>query len=388
MTVTAHIESRDPFVFMACARQALAMSPTCKQFTVHVLGGPRASRPLLLHAAASSEGEREWHASGDGALVFCMETSSPVAAAEGKAEPFRRLSIRAATPGDVDAFVTEAIRRHREEVRSHRTSSREGEEGTAFLTWNDDVGGWERVRLSRPRDSTTVFLPAGVLEECIEDVSHFVAKASTYEQLHIAPIRIYLLHGVPGSGKTTTVHAIASALGRDVACMPFGRGTTDVDVKNALAALPEEAVLCIEDADALFGQDRAARDHCASFATFLAALDGADVTAPAAVILTTNHATILDPAVRRRVDYAVEFRHASKAQCQSMYERFFPPPTHTAFAEVWERVLQPRRPFPTSALHKYLVKSLHTGDPLSPGCIAAFETLASLCSDTSKSVYT
>lgn len=380
----ASIDTRDPFVFMACARQVYRFAkdtvPSC---SLHIIGGGPAgsgSQPCIFHIPGpTSSNWTPFSYTEDVTMSYSMEVSEPLPAAEGKPEPYRRLRLRAPCMECIDGFVRQAIESHRLDVRIHRTAREEGQ--LAFFMWNESVGTWEKHRQAPSRSMDSVFLPGNALQECIEDVEHFFANEALYKKLSVNPIRVYMLHGVPGSGKTSSVQVIASVLGYDVACLSFSKGLTDQDIREAVAAVPDRVVICIEDVDALFGRDRRCRDHDVSFAKFLATLDGVDTSHPTAVFLTTNCLDALDPAVRRRIDWSLEFRAASKEQCRQMYTYFFPAQT-AIFDTVWTRIAASHHPFSTSVFYKYLLKALHHGNPLHAQAAELFESLARFSSHT------
>lgn len=63
----------------------------------------------------------------------------------------------------------------------------------------------------------------------------------------------YLLHGSPGSGKTSLIHAIAGALNLDIYVVSLSKpGINDTTLNSLLCDLPSRSIALIEDIDAAF----------------------------------------------------------------------------------------------------------------------------------------
>lgn len=347
------VESSNPFVFAACCAFVDSLAG------VHSVAAVCAIRPrepdFALFCVARDEGS----------FVFCGETvrfrveSSEPLSTDTKPEPFRTLVL--STEADRSVLlelVNVAIVQHRARMTAPRGHPGEG---VMRYVWDEDSECWDGGKLVAHRPLSTLFLPEGLGEDVAYDLGCFLKQDTKdkYAALHIAPVRVYLLWGVPGGGKSSLVHCLASETGHNLAVVNFNKGTTDRDVCSAVRNLPAKCFLCIEDVDCLFEQ-RATKGHNVTFASLLAALDGAYGSSPLTVFMTTNTVNHLDVALRRRVDYAVEFGFATKYQCKRMFEAFHP--THPGFETLWAHAK--RKNFSTSVFQKYLVRTLQSGDPL------------------------
>ena len=80
--------------------------------------------------------------------------------------------------------------------------------------------------------------------------------------------------GLPGTGKTTLIHALASKFKKNVGFIDFSdRNSTDREIRRAIRKLPDDAFLVIEDIDALF-KDRKGEETNMTFSGLLNILDG------------------------------------------------------------------------------------------------------------------
>lgn len=126
---------------------------------------------------------------------------------------------------------------------------------------------------------------------------------------------VALFHGPSGTGKTLTAHTLADALGRDLQVVSYADlvnmyiGETEKNIVRVFGeARKKGAVLLIDEADAMLGRrgdiQRAVDRHMnMEVNTMLMELERHD----GVVVMTTNHAELLDPALERRIRHKVLF---------------------------------------------------------------------------------
>ena len=187
-------------------------------------------------------------------------------------------------------------------------------------------GDWVRARLGSRRPLSSVVLKAGQGEALLADLQRFFSHRERYAALGIPWRRGYLLYGPPGTGKTSLVTALASELHLNVCTLSLASPiVTDEKIHGLLAAVPQRSLLLIEDVDAFFkNRDTAHAQVRLSFSGFLNALDGVATQEGTVLVMTTNHAEHLDPALVRagRIDERVELGYADEDQLRRLYLKF------------------------------------------------------------------
>lgn len=190
-------------------------------------------------------------------------------------------------------------------------------------------GHWARVRDLGDRPLDTVVLPNGQESEVAQDLRNFLNSREWYESRGIPWRRGYLLHGPPGSGKTTLIAAVAGAVGCNLGIIGLSsRGMNDETLLRLMLDAPEETAIVMEDIDvAVVGRSVARADDSTgvTFTGLLNVLDGIAVRPGQVVWMTTNHLEVLDPALVRpgRMDVNIEFRRATPEQAERLFVKFY-----------------------------------------------------------------
>ncbi len=189
-------------------------------------------------------------------------------------------------------------------------------------------GDWMRARLGSRRPLSSVVLKAGQAQALLADLQRFYGARDRYAELGIPWRRGYLLHGPPGTGKTSLVTALASELRLNVCTLSLASPVvSDEKIHTLLASVPQRSLLLIEDVDAFFRQRDAAHAQVRlSFSGFLNALDGVATQEGSVLFMTTNHLEQLDPALIRagRIDERIELGPCDADQLRRLFLKFQP----------------------------------------------------------------
>jgi len=109
-----------------------------------------------------------------------------------------------------------------------------------YTVWGND---WEQFGRPRPkRPLPSVCLANGVSERIENDLNAFLSRGDWYADRGIPYRRGYLLHGPPGSGKSSFIRALAGSLSYNICILSLaGRGLTDDKLNVLLTNVPERS---------------------------------------------------------------------------------------------------------------------------------------------------
>lgn len=188
---------------------------------------------------------------------------------------------------------------------------------------------WRQVDARDPRPLSTVFLPDGCAESLRDDVKAFMECRNWYVRRGIPYRRGYLFHGIPGSGKTSLICALAGELRLNLYILNLSSSAmSDSQLQYGLSNVPPGSIVLLEDIDAAFAERKKDEDvkNSLTFSGLLNALDGAASREGWLVFMTTNRKDVLDPALIRpgRADVHIEFDFATRGQAARMFLAWFP----------------------------------------------------------------
>mmetsp|Transcript_526 Transcript_526/g.602 ORF Transcript_526/g.602 Transcript_526/m.602 type:complete len:546 (+) Transcript_526:277-1914(+) len=247
-------------------------------------------------------------------------------------------------------------------VEEARTKAKERECARTTVYLTDPNGYWNRTSSRAARRLKSVVLPEGQDHSIISDCKSFLSSEKWYADHGIPYRRGYLLYGVPGTGKTSLVTAIAGELGLDIYVMNLSSPTlTDETLCELMANSAPRCILLLEDVDAAFNlRESGNMQGKLTFSGVLNAIDGVAAQEGRLLFMTTNHRERLDPALIRpgRVDLQLEFKLANTHQISTFVKYFY----SSESAEDVDRLIQliPEEHVSIAQLQGYLMKHLHS----------------------------
>lgn len=195
------------------------------------------------------------------------------------------------------------------------------------------------------RSFDSLFLKEGQPEKIKEPILSFIKKESYSDYIkHGIPYKInILLHGKPGVGKTSLIHAIASSCDACICNLNINSELNENDMIRAISSASnteKTSILVIEDIDCIF-TDRKDGDCLKNKITMngiLNCLDGFNNPEGLIVILTTNYPDKLDSALLRsgRIDINIELTYLDKYQAKNMFKAFFD--SDAIFEDMWNNI--------------------------------------------------
>jgi len=175
---------------------------------------------------------------------------------------------------------------------------------------------WKTISIQKHRELDSVILPSEIKQEFIEEINSFFNSKEWYTQRGIPHKLAFLLHGLPGTGKTSTVFALASYFRKSIYLVNIN-SVTDETIGSMVRSIPEDSFILMEDIDVCKASDDREAEPVVvqenlskvSLSSLLNTLDGIGGISSNIVFVTTNHFDKLDPALTRkgRMDHVIEF---------------------------------------------------------------------------------
>ncbi|KAJ5729609.1 uncharacterized protein N7483_004117 [Penicillium malachiteum] len=222
-------------------------------------------------------------------------------------------------------------------------------------SWN-----WTRCMARSPRPLSTVVLDPEQKQDFLDDIKEYLHPRTRrwYSNRGIPYRRGYLLHGPPGTGKTSLCFAAAGLLGLKLYLLNLNSKALDEDNLGSLfSELPNRCIVLLEDVDTagitqtrgkpvaktaneangeveieeiddITAVDEVAKPDKAdgiSLSGLLNVIDGVAASEGRILVMTSNHPEKLDAALLRpgRVDMSIAFGYAGEAAIKELFTSIY-----------------------------------------------------------------
>ena len=258
-----------------------------------------------------------------------------------------------------------------------------------MILWSYTDGFWDDVKRINTRKLDTV-----ILNKDIKDDIELSLKQYS-DPLHIKKLKSLginnkmnlIFSGLPGTGKSSLLFAIATILEKDIATIDFNsKELTDHKFIKAIDKIPSECIFALEDIDALYIDRDKSRDNTVSFSCILNFLDGVYSKEDLVTIITTNHLSRLDKAIIRpmRINKIINFTYCTKYQYEVIFIKFFGDEYLNLMKEIYKIIKNKK--FTTSMLQNWIIAFLFKPDELLDN-IKLFEEIINTSSEKETNMF-
>jgi len=299
----------------------------------------------------------------------------------------KKLILKSSSKANIIAFIEDAINKKFKE-KKEKFAEVSGDK-IIKKKWTGYLWCFDSSLPKRNFDC--IFLKEDHLNKIKDPILKFINKESYKDYIkHGIPYKMnIMLHGVPGVGKTSLIHSIASECDANLCILNINAELKEESMIEAISRVNDDdkkSILVLEDIDCIFA-DRKVNDSMKNHITMngiLNCLDGFNNPEGLIVIMTTNFPDKLDDALLRsgRIDLNIELTYLDKFQARNMFLSFFN--NEEYFELMWDNIK--KCSVEPATLMQFLFNNRHD-DNISTKFEDFYKIVEKKCSKNSTNIY-
>ena len=247
---------------------------------------------------------------------------------------------------------------------------------------------WSHVPFEHPATFETLAMESKKKEEIVTDLTIFRTRKQYYSKIGKAWKRGYLLHGPPGTGKSSMIAAMANLLNYDIYDVELTSVKDNTELRKLLIETTSKSIIVIEDIDCsldltgqrkkkkkeeeskddpllMKGKENESKESKVTLSGLLNFIDGlwSACGEERLIVFTTNHVEKLDPALirRGRMDKHIELSYCCFEAFKVLAKNYLDIDSHNLFPSI-ERLLGETNMTPADVAENLMPKAI-TDDP-------------------------
>ena len=252
------------------------------------------------------------------------------------------------------------------------------------------------VPFEHPATFETLAMKSKKKEEIVTDLTIFRTRKQYYSKIGKAWKRGYLLHGPPGTGKSSMIAAMANLLNYDIYDVELTSVKDNTELRKLLIETTSKSIIVIEDIDCsldltgqrkkkkkeeekeeskddpllMKGKENESKESKVTLSGLLNFIDGlwSACGEERLIVFTTNHVEKLDPALirRGRMDKHIELSYCCFEAFKVLAKNYLDIDSHNLFPSI-ERLLGETNMTPADVAENLMPKSIT--DDLETACL-------------------